>query len=575
MSKGTFDPKTMKALPVGYDDFEDVIRKNRYYVDKTLLIKDLLDKGAQVNLFTRPRRFGKTLNLSMLEYFFENGWDIRGTKMEYRHLFNGLKISECGDEYMQHQGKYPVIFLTLKGAKQGTWEESLDMMKKQIAGEFYRHRFILESEGLSVDRGRYQELTNPGGKNEKINYNDSLAFLSQCLYEYFNEKVIILIDEYDVPLENAYTRGFYDKMVDFIRSLFESALKTNKYLNFAVLTGCLRVSKESIFTGMNNLRIYSILNDDFSEYFGFTDNEVRDMCDYYKMPQKYEVMKDWYNGYLFGNTNVYNPWSLVLQVSDFSTNLDAFPVSHWANSSSNTIVRRMIDRANRVTKDEIERIMQGEHLEKKIHEDITYDEIYESMENLWNFMFFTGYFKMESMRMEGETRYVTLSIPNREVKYIFDEKISRWFDDEVVNKDRTVLLNAFFGMDVPVFSEELNKVLIKCISYHDYYENFYHGILTGILSGTDDYVVKSNRESGNGRSDLYAKPVSRRNTAFIIEVKVASTYDELESKADEALAQIVMKKYDEEMKADGYYDIVHYGIAFFGKDAFVKVRKGS
>ncbi|MBR1866504.1 MAG: AAA family ATPase [Lachnospiraceae bacterium] len=559
----------MKALPVGYDDFAHLMENELYYVDKTRMIKDLLDQRTMVNLFTRPRRFGKTLNMSMLQYFFENGWDIAGKKMEYRHLFEGLEIASYGEKYMKHQGKYPVIFLTLKGAKQDTWEFSYDAMRKQIVSQFERHRFIMEDERLSMYRERYMMLMT--FKAEESWYRDAIAFLSQCLYTYFGEKVIILIDEYDVPLETAYFYGFYDRMVNFIRSLFESALKTNPYLEFAVLTGCLRVSKESIFTGMNNLKIYSILNEQYSGYFGFTDQEVLAMCEYYGLDKHYERIKEWYNGYRFGDTNVYNPWSVILQVDEYLSNLKAFPESHWANSSSNSIVREMIDRADRDTKDEIEQMIHGAQLEKQVHEDITYGEIYDNMENLWNFMFFTGYFKMESMRIEKRQRYVTLSIPNEEVRYIFESKIRDWFHDEVVNGDRTALLRAFFGSDGETFQRELDKVLKQCISYYDYYENFYHGILTGILSGTDDYVVRSNRESGNGRSDLYAKPASRKDTAFIIEVKMADTYDGLEHMAEEALAQIIEKRYDEELNNDGYRKIVHYGIAFFGKDCLVKV----
>lgn len=570
MGKGIFDQETMKALPVGYDDFESVIKKNLYFVDKTLLIKELLDRGTQVNLITRPRRFGKTLNMSMLEYFFENGYDIAGNKMECGYLFDGLKISECGEKYMQHQGKYPVIFLTLKDAKQKTWEESLYALKEQIANEFDRHQMILKDERLEQYRKKYNAIMQLEAKNEV--YNASIAFLSMCLYKYFNEKVIILIDEYDVPLENAYERHFYDDMVSFMRSIFESALKTNKYLNFAVLTGCLRVSKESIFTGMNNLRIYSILNNDFSKYFGFTEDDVKELCEYYRMPERYDTIKEWYDGYLFGNTEVYNPWSAVLQIDEYLSNPDAFPISHWANSSSNSIVRKLIDLADIETKHEIEELIRGESLEKKIHEDITYDEIYQDLENLWNVMFFTGYFRTVNVRMDEVTRYVTLRIPNKEVRYIFEEKISKWFKDEVVNKDRTILLNAFFHTDVDIFQKELNGVLKKCISYHDYYENFYHGILTGILSGTDEYIVKSNRESGNGRSDLFAKPVSVFDRAFIIEIKIAKTPGELDRMADEALEQIIDKRYDEELRADGYDNITHYGISFFGKDCLVKVE---
>ena len=559
-----------KALPIGYDDFSEVIERNLYYVDKTMFIKELLDDNTKVSLFTRPRRFGKTLNMSMLRYFFENGWDIAGKKMEYRHLFDGLKIAKCGEKYMSQQGKYPVIILTLNGAKQNTWEESFYVLKEQIASEFDRHRFILEDGRLAGYKTRYEKLMC--GAAEDKDYNTSLAFLSRCLYIYFQEKAIILIDEYDVPLETAYLNHFYDKMISFIRSLFESALKTNVYLNFAVLTGCLRVSKESIFTGMNNLRIYSILNEKYADTFGFTDQDVRDLCEYYQISSRYETLKDWYNGYLFGRSNVYSPWSVVLQADEYCTNIDAFPISHWANSSSNSVVRRMINMADMDTRKEIEQIIHGTYLEKPVHEDITYDEVYENMDNLWNFMFFTGYFKAVGTRVDDVARYVTLAIPNKEVKYIFVEKISKWFNEKVVRQDRSELLRAFLGVDASAFQDAVNKVLVQCISYHDYYENFYHGVLTGILSGMDRYSVRSNRETGNGRSDIYVKPASIYDPAYVIEVKVAERADELPQKADEAIAQIHEKNYDAELHADGYHDVIHYGIAFFGKSCMVKAE---
>ena len=567
MKNDNYNPD-IKLLPIGYDDFKTVIESNYLFIDKSLLIRDIIRNNAQVKLFTRPRRFGKTLNLSMIRYFFEDGINISGEKEDYHDLFNGLKISEY-DDIMAKQGKNPVLFLTLKGAKQADWEGSSASIKSQISHEFFRHRYLADRNILGTKVDRFNRIIEDTAK--ETDYQDALAFLSECLYIYHGKKVIILIDEYDVPLECSYTNHFYDRMVTFIRSLFESSLKTNPYLEFAVLTGCLRVSRESIFTGMNNLAIYSILSSEFSEYFGFTDDEMQFICDYYEMPDKYETMKDWYDGYVFGDTNLYNPWSAVQQITAYIHDPNAFSLSYWANSSSNSIVRQMIEKADKDTRKEIEDIIHGNNIEKVVHEDITYDEIDDNMDNLWNFMFFTGYFKKVSMRQDGETLYVKFAIPNREVKYIFNRKINDWFNDTVVKQDRTALLDAFVNMNAEFFEAELNRVLMQSISYHDYYENFYHGILTGILSGSEMYIVKSNRESGNGRSDLYAKSVNRLDKAFIIEVKVAKTMDSLEAAADEALQQIIDMKYDEELRADGYYNIAHYGIAFFGKNCRVKV----
>ena len=560
-----------KPLPVGYENFREIIDKECYFVDKTFFIKELIDKKLKVNLFTRPRRFGKTLMLSLLKYFFWDAYGYTGEKEDYRYLFEGLKIMDAGEEYTRHMGQYPVISLTLKSGKQSTFEGSLDLLCTTIGYEFDNHSYVLESEKLTqAEKEKFRGFLNK--ECDLHEYKNSLDFLCKCLKKVFSKNVIVLLDEYDVPLEGAYHYGFYDEMVDFIRELFGSTLKTNDALEFAVITGCLRISKESIFTGLNNLAINSILGTNYGEYFGFTDDEVKAMCADYGLSHKYEELKSWYNGYYFGDVNVYNPWSTILYMYDHVSNEDYFPVSYWANTSSNSIVRDLIDRADREVKDELEHLIAGGSIEKPVHEDITYDEIYDSMDNLWNFMFFTGYFKKVSERFEGRTRYVTMDIPNQEVLYIFENKVRGWFDKKLKERNADRLFEALTSKNADVLADEIAKMLRISISYYDYKENFYHGFMTGVLYGMEDYVVKSNRESGNGRTDIFLKPVSRRMTAYIFEFKCADSLEALEDKAREALAQINEKHYEEELISDSYKIIVKYGVAFYKKDCFVVVE---
>ncbi|WP_105176690.1 AAA family ATPase [Clostridium cagae] len=556
----------LKALPIGVDNFEMLITRGYYYIDKTLLIKDLLDNKASVNLFTRPRRFGKTLNMSMLQYYFEKREENNS------HLFENLNIMEAGEEYVSHMGQYPVINLSLKSAKQPNFELAFKCMKEEITNEFRRHEYILKSDKLNNEKEQYLRIVK--GDDEDGLYITSLRFLSQCLEKYHNKKVIILIDEYDVPLENAFFEGFYDKMIAFLRSLFESALKTNSSLEFSVITGCLRISRESIFTGLNNLNIVSILNDRYAEHFGFTDDEVKKILKDYKVEEKYGVIKEWYNGYIFGSTNVYNPWSVVKYVYDLLPNINAFPTSYWANTSSNSIVRSLIERADSVTKREIESLIEGKTIEKKVHEDITYNEMYDSMDNLWNFMFFTGYFKKVSERMDEEdNHYITLKIPNKEVKYIFKNKILKWFHDKVKVKDLSKMYSAIFSKDVETFQKELNAMLRQTISFNDAYENFYHGFTLGVLANMHDFLVKSNREAGDGRSDIFIKSLSIFEPCVILELKVCDKPKDIFKKCDEALAQIDAKNYEEELKEEGYENIIKYGISFYRKDCVIKVKE--
>ena len=562
-----------KPLPIGIDNFEMLITRGYYFVDKTLLIKDLLDNKAAVNLFTRPRRFGKTLNMSMLQYYFEDRRDeFTGEKIDNSYLFEGLNIKRESEKYTQYIGKYPVINLSLKSAKQGSLDLAFQCIREEISNEFKRHKYIIESDVLKAEKEHFMKIVN-NDKDMSL-YITALKFLSDCLNKYHNEKVIILIDEYDVPLENAFFEGFYKEIIGFIRSLFESALKTNSSLEFSVITGCLRISKESIFTGLNNLKIISILDDRYAEHFGFTDEEIVKICDDYNMQHKYETIKQWFNGYIFGETNVYNPWSVMQYVDDLKANINRLPKSYWANTSSNSIVKSLIERADDITKGEIEALIEGKTIEKPVHEDITYDEVYDSLDNLWNFMLFTGYFKKISERMDENTQenFVELAIPNLEVKYIFRTKILKWFNEQIKLYDMTKMFNAIVNKNPELFEVELNNLLLDTISFNDAYENFYHGFLAGVLSNMKGYIVKSNREGGTGRSDLFIKSVSRRGIAIVIEFKIANDIDDLEKKADEAIEQIEDRKYEMELRSEGYKNIFKYGIAFYKKDCLVKIK---
>ena len=522
-----------KPLPIGVENFEDFYTDDYYYVDKTGFIRELLDKKAKVNLFTRPRRFGKTLTLSMLKYFFEDAYDFRGNKKDNRHLFDGLKIMDAGEKYTRHMGQYPVISLTLKSGKQATFGSAMKQLCEMIAMEFKRHKYVLLDNVLSEsDKKKYEMYMDI--QAEMDDYKSALWFLCICLEQWYDKKVIVLIDEYDVPLESSYFNGYYDEMVDFIRALFESTLKTNDSLYFAVITGCLRISRESIFTGLNNLRINSILSTNYGEYFGFTEEEAEKMCSDYGIPDKYAELKDWYNGYVFGKANVYNPWSSIQYIYDRMEDLDGYPVPYWANTSSNSIVRTLIDRADRDVKDEIENLIAGGTVEKAIHEDITYGEVYDSMENLWNFMFFTGYFKKVGERFQDRVLYATLKIPNQEVLYIFENKIRIWFEQKLKERNPNKLFEAVQKKDTEAMAAEIRNMLYTSISFYDYYENFYHGFLAGILYGMEYYVVKSNRESGKGRTDLYLKPARFSMPAYIFEFKCVKNIDDATQAAKEA-----------------------------------------
>ncbi len=563
-----------KPLPVGVENFKDIIESGYYYVDKTLFIKELLDLRGKVNLFTRPRRFGKTLNLSMLRYFFEDTGD-KVKNEQNKALFKNMKIMDAGEEYTEQMGRYPVINLTLKSAKQENFEKAYYTMQMGIAVEFERHRSTIEAGKKllsSKDYERYVRIAEEKADEKEV--SSSLQLFCRCMHAITGKNTVILIDEYDVPLENAYFRGFYDEMIDFIRSLFESALKTNDYLQFAVITGCLRISKESIFTGLNHLNIISILDKKYSEHFGFTEPEVLEMMRYYQAESRFPTMKEWYDGYLFGDTEVYNPWSVIKFLYDLYSDVNAFPHPYWINTSSNDIIKDLIVRADRETKGQIETLLEGGTLDIQVHEEVTYGDMHSSGENLWNFLYFTGYLTKEKEYFKESSVFLRVRIPNIEVKTIYQNTILSWLKTMIKKEDFRDLYRAMEKGNAQKMTDILNGQLFRTISFYDSVENFYHGFLTGILSQSENYLVKSNRESGNGRSDIMVKSPSLRGRSFILELKVSDSIHNLEDDAEKALQQIYDKKYMEELLSEGYRKIDCYGISFFRKDCEVRFGEG-
>ena len=558
-------------LPVGIDDFRKLRESHFYYVDKTRLIEQLLLNWSKVTLFTRPRRFGKTLNMSMLKSFFDIGTD--------KALFDGLYISgnkELCDEYM---GKYPVIFLSLKGVEGLTYEEAFEAFVRIMGKEVNRVSFLADSDKLTqIEREQYKGLTIM--KNGRLAFDkekliSSLQLLSQLLYKHYGKKAVILIDEYDVPLDKAFQNGYYNEMVSLIRGLFGQALKTNEFLQFAVLTGCLRISKESIFTGLNNFKVMSITDSRFDEQFGFTDSEVKKLLSDYGMDSHFDEVKEWYDGYHFGRADVYCPWDVINHADHLRDNSDAKPQTYWINSSGNSLVRRLINRADSSTKDEIERLIAGAAIEKVIRLDLTYDEIENSIDNIWSVLFTTGYLtKIGEVKLADSESYAyKLVIPNKEVREVFVLQIQEWFKAVVANDNDTMkfLSKAILDKDETILARQLNIVMGRMISIldtkapDDMKENFYHGLLLGLLRGSNpDWLIKSNRESGDGFSDILIKP-ENPDLGIVIEVKYAKEFKGLDAACDAAMAQIKQKRYDETLRDEGRCDILAYGIAFCRK----------
>lgn len=553
-----------KRIPIGYEDFKQLIDSGFYYVDKSMLIYELLHSGGQNNLITRPRRFGKTLNFSMLKYFF----DIN--EKDNAYLFDGLKISEHYEELAMYRNTHPVITLSLKCAKQGDYREALRGLKYEIQRQFINNKFILDSDKLADE---YKKILS---MDEDAVWSNSIQLLSICLKQYYGTKTIILIDEYDVPLEDAYFSGYYDEMVRFIRSLFESALKTNSALEFSVITGCLRISKESIFTGLNNLAVNSILSNKYSESFGFVQYEVDELMKYYNIEEKSQLMKKWYDGYLFGKSEVYNPWSVLNQVKEWSEDKDISAIPWWTNTSSNNIIRTLVSQADNETKDIIENLIHGGSVETVLKETVTYGDLTENNENIWSFLFFTGYLKIKEIvktgEVIGEPTIYSLVIPNLEIKSCYTDIIIQYFEiyKKAINKDN--LYKALLGRNAQDFAEQITDLLRKTISYYDSTESFYNGLISGLLSGNVYYKVESNRETGDERSDLVLYQQDVAQNAVILEFKVCGKNETADDAAKRALKQINDRDYASKAREDGYKNIIKYGVAFKGKMCYAIVE---
>ena len=560
-----------KKLPIGIENFAKLQSEDFYYVDKTMLIKELLDNWAEVNLFTRPRRFGKTLNMSMLKCFFEIGTDSS--------LFDGLYISEKQTLCEQHLGKYPVIFLSLKGVEGLNFSEAKRRCIQLIRREAERFYYLKDSERLlDLDKKKYHQLLDMKDQPEDVDIViSSIKTLSDLLYKHYGKKTVILIDEYDVPLDKAFQHGYYKEMIYFTRGLLGEALKTNDSLNFAVLTGCLRVSKESIFTGLNNFKILSITDTRFDEQFGFTDTEVRKLLSDYHLEDRFAEVKEWYDGYRFGKADVYCPWDVVNFVDRVKDDPEARPEAYWINTSGNDLVKRFIDKANKTTKNEIERLINGEAIEKELRLDLTYEEIDQSIENLWSVLFTTGYLTQTGRTEKGAYRLI---IPNREVREVFRLQINEWFKKSIfTNTERlTAFWKAFEGGDTEGIEQYLNRVLSNSISVFDTKarkeekESSYHNLLVGILTGNADWLVKSNVEAGDGFADIIVE-TDNPDAGIVAELKYTKNFDEMRIACRKAMNQIRDRRYQEYLLNDDRRDIRLYGIAFCKKRCCVISEK--
>lgn len=563
----------IKKLPIGIENFEKLRREDFYYIDKTGLIGELLYSWGKVNLFTRPRRFGKSLNMSMLKYFFEYGCDSG--------LFEGLEIAKEQELCEKYMGKFPVVSITLKGINADSYEAARGMLCSVIGKEALRFQFLLESGELSErEKAQYQQLVEVGKEGETAFVmadgvlESSLLTLTGLLHKHYGKQTILLIDEYDVPLDKANQAGYYDEMAALIGNLFGMVLKTNESLYFAVLTGCLRVAKESIFTGLNNFNVLSITNARFEEYFGFTDREVRKMLGDYGLIGKYELVKTWYDGYRFGRADVYCPWDVINYCAQLCVDPNALPRAFWANTSGNDILKVFLQKAKASTKREIEKLVEGGIVTKKVNEELTYRDLYKSIDNLWSVLFTTGYL---THRGTDDGRFYKLVVPNLELKEIFIDQILEWMSEEI-QKDPgrlDMLTRAFMKADVETIENELNAFLAKTISIRDTAarqgakENFYQGILIGLLSYREDWDVFSNAESGEGYSDILVESEEER-VGIIIEVKYQGK-GRLETGCETALNQIERAGYESRLRQDGMTEVLKYGIAFCKKNCMVRM----
>ena len=549
-----------RKLPIGIENFEQIIKDDFYYVDKTGLISELLRNWGMVNLFTRPRRFGKSLNMSMLEHFFS----VEGDKS----IFDGLKISKDKKLCEEYMGKHPVISISLKGINAASYEAAFELTVKTIKGAVQKAGFLKMSDKLGEDEKKeYRAILDENMSEATLFW--SLKNLSELLEKHYETKVILLIDEYDVPLAKAFENGYYDKMVFLIRNLLEQTLKTNNSLKFAVMTGCMRISKESIFTGLNNLKVLSITDERFDEYFGFTDEDVKEMLRYYDREDHYEEMRNWYDGYRFGSTDVYCPWDVLNHCDKIKENAAAFPENYWVHTSSNEAVKKIIQMSGNITtKREIERLLAGEEIVKEIRQELTYQEMYQSVENLWSLLFMTGYL---TQRQRLDASHYKLAIPNLEVRDIFKTQIMEYFKEGVAKDGDTLkqLCDALKGGDAEKVERLFEGYLKKTISIRDTFvekslkENFYHGILLGILGVKEDWGVFSNRETGDGYSDIMIE-TEDSEMGIIIEIKYAGDGNLLNA-CEKALKQVEETKYEETLLENGVEKILKYGIACYMK----------
>ena len=543
----------MKRLPIGIENFKELIDHNYYYVDKTMFIQDVCNE--KVILYTRPRRFGKTLNMSMLYYFFS----IR--QKENAYLFNGLEISKCMD-VVSYQNQFPVIFITLKDMKNSSFDKQLVMFSLLIQEIISNHQELLTSDNInSIEKERIARLYR--GVQNEVELQNALKFIVSCLYHHYRKKVILLIDEYDVPLQNAYLNGYYDEMVNFLRNVFSAAFKTNDALEKGVLTGCLRIAKESIFTGLNNFRVVSIFDEISNQRFGFTQPEIDMMLQDYQRKDYQKQMKEWYDGYQFGGCDIYNPWSALMYVDKLANTSRREPESFWANTSGNDIIYRYIKEANPKMRDEFDILAAGGMIEKAVKDDITYREM-DQISNVYSFLLYTGYLKAIRC-LDEDKRIYQLMIPNKEIKRVFLSIFSEWFDEQVEHSGNS-FVEALMKEDLIQAADILNNILFQSISYFDYDEKFYHGLLIGMLS---EYQTVSNGEAGLGRFDIAILPLSRMSRGVVLELKVAKQEEDLQKLSEEACKQIRDMKYIEGLQKKGYEDILGYGIAFYKKSCII------
>lgn len=554
-----------KKLPVGIDDFKNIREENYYYVDKSLFIKEIIDDGAQVILLPRPRRFGKTLNLSMLKYYFEK------SEKDYSYLFKNLKIKQTAEEYLSKQGKYPIINLTFKDIKENSWPQAEIKLKRMVAREFKRHKYLLDSEVLDqYDKKFFQKILSL--KAENAFYEESLKDLSDYLAAYHQEKVVILIDEYDQPIQAAYYNDYYDKMINFMRNFLSAGLKNNLSLEKGILTGILRVAKESIFSGLNNLVVSTLLDNEYSKYFGLLENEIKDLFNYYALGFQFEDLKNWYNGYYFGENIIYNPWSIINCIRR-----EGEIEPYWANTSSNDIIRDLIINSESEVKKDLEILLNGDTINKKIDENIIFSEIDKKVNIIWSFLLLSGYLTYVKKERREMYLYCDLKIPNKEIRYIFENIINQWFEEKISSQKLNVLLKSLVEGEIKTFSEIFKEFVLNSMSSFDTGgrdpEKVYHAFVLGLLLNLkDSYQIKSNRESGFGRYDIIIIPREREKHGIIIEFKKIHTNkkEDLEKAAAEALEQIERKNYAQELLRVGVNRIIKVAIVFSGKKVYVK-----